>query len=60
MHFILSEQLSKPLISPRQGDGKIFGFNIFGISSSRAPRGAFSTWEGGREGTVAYSLKNLA
>lgn len=53
MHFILSEQLSKPLISPRQGDGKIFGFNIFGISSSRAPRGAFSTWDGGREGTVA-------
>ena len=31
--------MSNPIIVPRVGDGKIFGFNIFGISSSRAPRG---------------------
>lgn len=34
----LASTPSNRCIEPRKGDGKIFGFNIFGISSSREPR----------------------
>jgi hypothetical protein len=34
----LASTFNYPLLEPRKGDGKIFGLNIFGISSSAAPR----------------------
>ena len=34
----LASTLERPLVTPRQGDGKIFGLNIFGISKSSPPR----------------------
>ena len=34
----LASTVNKPLITPRKGDGKIFGLNIFGISSDNQPR----------------------
>ena len=35
----LGSTADMPLIVPRRGNGKIFGMNIFGVSSSEPPRG---------------------
>lgn len=34
----LASTITKPLVTPRIGDGKIFGLNVFGVSSSSPPR----------------------
>ena len=34
----LASTVYRPLVEPRKGDGKIFGLNIFGVSSSQPPR----------------------
>jgi hypothetical protein len=34
----LASTSNRKLVEPRKGDGRIFGFNIFGVSSSQPPR----------------------
>ena len=34
----LGSTVDNPLVEPRKGDGKVFGINLFGVSSSKAPR----------------------
>mmetsp|Transcript_28894 Transcript_28894/g.41176 ORF Transcript_28894/g.41176 Transcript_28894/m.41176 type:complete len:578 (-) Transcript_28894:42-1775(-) len=36
----LASTVEQPLVTPRKGDGKIFGLNIFGVSKSTPPRNA--------------------
>lgn len=35
----LASTANQPLIVPRQGDGKVFGMNIFGVSNNSPPKG---------------------
>ena len=38
----LASTIKRPLVEPRKGNGKIFGLNIFGVSSSMPPKGISS------------------